>query len=219
MPSLPQSRRRDISRTRSIHGQTRRAVAIEASLRRDGALIRLKRRKFAGSRLSKPLFIARISPNGRQHIMQTGKIGRQFRAEPQDFSGNGVFDRQYIGMQGLSAKGRQRALRRLRQKRRFGPKSRSVNLIAHQGMTDRGQMDPDLMGPAGFEPASQQAARPALPAGIALLAAIALQHLPMRHRLPPAFANRHASRAIWCRSIGRSMVPRGRSGAPQTKAR
>src|ERR1700722_13488643 len=150
------------------------------------------------NRLSKPLFIARISPNGRQHIMQTGKIARQFRAEPQDFSGNGVFDRQDIGMQSLSAKGRQRVLRRLRQKRRFGPKSRPVNLIAHQGMTDRGQMDPDLMGPAVFEPASQQAGYGCSrttafrSAGIALLAAISLQHLPMRHRLPPPFANRHA---------------------------
>ena len=38
-------------------------------------------------------------------MTQTPKIGRQFRAEPQDVSGYGVFDSQQIGMQSLSFKG------------------------------------------------------------------------------------------------------------------
>src|SRR6516162_10287487 len=130
--------------------------------------------------------------------MQTGKIGRQFRAEPQDFSGIWVFDCKYVGMQGLSAKSPERGLRRLRQKRRFGSKSQPVNLIAHQRMTDRGRMDPDLMGAAGLEPACQQArdgqtwAAAFGPAGIALLPAKAFQHLPMGHGLPAALAYGHA---------------------------
>ena len=89
--------------------------------------------------------------------MQTGKIGRQFRPEPKDFAADGMLDRQYMGMQGLSAKGRQRRLGWLRQKRRFGAKSRPVDLVAQEGMADRGQMDPNLVGPAGFEPAGEQA--------------------------------------------------------------
>ncbi len=89
--------------------------------------------------------------------MQTGQIGRQFRAEPQDFTGNWVRDRQYMGMQGLSAKGCKGDLGWLRQQRRLCPKTRPVGLIAEQRMPDGGQMDPNLMGSAGFQPAGDQA--------------------------------------------------------------
>src|SRR5262249_18227816 len=131
-------------------------------------------------------------------MMQTGNIRRQFRTEPQDFSGSWVLNCEHIGMQGLSAKGPERGLRRLRQKRRFGAKSRPVNLVAHERMTDRSQVDPDLRGAPGFEPARQQArdrqTRTAAfrSARAALLRAIAFQPLPMGDGLPPALAYRHA---------------------------
>ena len=47
--------------------------------------------------------------------MQTGKVGRQFRTEPQDFTGCWVRNREYMGMEGLSAKGRKCALGCFRQ--------------------------------------------------------------------------------------------------------
>src|SRR5215472_833215 len=67
-------------------------------------------------------------------------------------------------------------------------------------MSDRGQMDPNLMGPAGLKPASQEAChclapiRSFLPGVRArrLLGVVALQHLPERYSLPPALAHRHA---------------------------
>src|SRR6185437_6890418 len=63
---------------------------------------------------------------------------------------------------------------------------------------NRGQVDTDLVSPAGFEPACQEtcdwdARAPALGStNIAFLSAIALQHLPMGDSLPAAFADRHA---------------------------
>ena len=36
--------------------------------------------------------------------MQTGKIGRQFRAEPHDFTVNRVLESQYMGVERLPAK-------------------------------------------------------------------------------------------------------------------
>jgi hypothetical protein len=56
-------------------------------------------------RLGKDLLTAGLSPHGRQSVMQTGKIGRQFRPQLNDFTGEGVFQREYMGMEGLPAKG------------------------------------------------------------------------------------------------------------------
>ena len=60
-------------------------------------------------------------------------------------------------MQGLPAKVRQGSLSIGREQSAFGSKSRPIGWIAHDWMADRGQMDPNLMGSAGFEPASEQA--------------------------------------------------------------
>ena len=68
--------------------------------------------------------------------MQTGKIGRQFRAEPQDFTGSGVLNYQYMGVQGLSAKIRERRPGGLRQKRRFGAKTRPVHVVTDKRVPD-----------------------------------------------------------------------------------
>src|SRR5271156_347812 len=76
-------------------------------------------------------------------------------------------------------------------------------------------MDPNLMGPAGFEPTGQQACHwlLALP-GFRGLTAVAFEHLPMGDGLAPAGAHRHAiarpgvavdrpvDRAMW--TVGRA---------------
>src|SRR5580700_9618645 len=63
-------------------------------------------------------------------------------------------------------------------------------------MAYRGQMDPDLVGPAGFEPAEQEARhrllRPAGFAGLVGFGGVALEHLKMGDRLAAALADRHA---------------------------
>ncbi len=60
-------------------------------------------------------------------------------------------------MECLPRKGCQRRLGFLRQKGRLGAESAAIDIIPHKRMADRGQMDPDLMGAAGFEPAEQEA--------------------------------------------------------------
>ena len=87
--------------------------------------------------------------------MQTGKIGGQFRTEPQDLTGRWVRNGQYMGMESLSAKGRKCALGCLRQQRRLGAKPCPIGLIAEEGMADRGQMHPNLVGSSGFEAAQR----------------------------------------------------------------
>jgi hypothetical protein len=94
------------------------------SLRRDAALIPL-----AGDKPDKLLLFARIGLHGRQLPTQTGKIGRQFRLEPKDFSACGMLDRQNMGMEGLPAKGLERNLGLLRQKHALGAETRPVDLI------------------------------------------------------------------------------------------
>ncbi len=78
-----------------------------------------------------------------------------------------------------------------------------------------GQMDPDLVGAAGLQAAGEQAGD-----RLAVGAGVALQHLPMGDRRAAAFAHgelvaRHAGGGRAAASI----VPFGRAGAPQTKAR
>ena len=60
-------------------------------------------------------------------------------------------------MQGLSAKGLQRLARPPAQLRRLGLEARAVDVVAQQRMADMGQMHPDLVGAAGFQPAGEQA--------------------------------------------------------------
>ena len=89
-----------------------------------------------------------------------------------------------IGMQSLPAKGGQRGLGRRRQPGRLGLEAGGVGLIAHDRVTDMGQMHADLMRAAGLQPAFDEA-RDRLAVG----AGVALQHLPMRHRLAAALAH------------------------------
>jgi hypothetical protein len=106
-----------------------------------------------------------------------------------------------MGVQGLPAKGIERRLGFRRQKGGFGTKTAAIDLVAHDRMADRGQMHPNLVGAAGFQPAGQEARHrrfglfrvpgPADTPGPGL-ARIALQHLPMGDGLAPALAHRHA---------------------------
>ena len=70
-----------------------------------------------------------------------------------------------MGVKGLSAKGREGSLGPLRQKRRLGAEPGPIDWIAKQRMADRGQMDPNLVSPAGFQPASQETGDRAWPIG------------------------------------------------------
>ena len=105
-----------------------------------------------------------------------------------------------MGMQGLPAKGGERGLRRLRQKRRFGAEAGPIDRVAQKRMTERGQMDPNLMGPAGFEPADQETCHCLGPVRASLLGvrprrlggAVALQRLPERYGFASALAHRQA---------------------------
>ena len=60
-------------------------------------------------------------------------------------------------MQGLSSKARQGGPRRGRQAGRLGLEAGAVDRIAEQGVAGMGEMDANLMGPAGFQPAFDQA--------------------------------------------------------------
>ena len=60
-------------------------------------------------------------------------------------------------MEGLPAKTIDRRFRGRRQQGGLGPETRPVNIVADQRVADRGQMDPDLVGAAGFQAAFHHA--------------------------------------------------------------
>src|SRR5579864_5144381 len=104
-----------------------------------------------------------------------------------------------MGMEGLPAKGAQGRLGFRRQKGGFGAKTAAVDLVAHDRVADRGQMDPNLVGSAGFQPAGYEAGHRRRGlfrfSGLAdpsrsRLSRVALEHLPMGDRLAAALANR-----------------------------
>src|SRR5215471_986851 len=127
-----------------------------------------------------------------------------------------------MGMKSLPAKAGESGLRGCGQTRRLGAKADPINRVAHQRMSEGGQMDPNLMGPAGFEAASQKAGHHLRSIRAFLLAvgarrfggAVALQHFPERYGLAPALAHRHAiarPRVAVDRAINPAMGAFGRS--------
>ena len=84
-------------------------------------------------------------------------------------------------MQGLSAKVPQRLLRRRAEQRRLGQEAGAIDLVAEQRVADRGEMDADLVGTPGFEPAFEQARDRAA-------ATLPRARAPSRQR-PPTAAN------------------------------
>src|SRR6476646_11810156 len=98
-------------------------------------------------------------------------------------------------MQGLSSKTFEGLARRLGQARRLGLEARSVGGVPQHRMAGVGEVDADLVGAAGFQPALDQA-RYGLVALLAVLAAEALQHLPMGDGGAALGADRHPVAAL-----------------------
>src|SRR5271163_4174923 len=103
-----------------------------------------------------------------------------------------------MGMQRLPAKVLERRLGGRRQQGGFGAKAWPVGIVAQDRMADRRQMQPNLVGAAGFKPAGKEARHRLAGATAlgatspALLPAIALDRLPMGDGLTPAFPDGHA---------------------------
>ena len=74
----------------------------------------------------------------------------------QNLSGTRVLQYQQIGMQRLSPEGGQRRLALRAELACLGFEVRAIDEIAQQRMADMGEVDPDLVGPAGLELAGQQ---------------------------------------------------------------
>src|SRR5690349_6409301 len=90
-----------------------------------------------------------------------------------------------MGVQGLSAKGLERLAGWFYEAHDLGLKARSIGIIPEQRMTQMGQMDPDLMGPASLQPAGQEG-HDRLAGG----AGVFLQKFPMGHGLAAVRADR-----------------------------
>src|SRR6187399_1031967 len=88
---------------------------------------------------------------------QARKVVRQAGLETQDVAGFGVLEAQYMVVQGVSAKGLQRLAAVLAQVHRLGLEAGAVGIVAEQRMAQMSQMHADLMGPAGLQPAGEQA--------------------------------------------------------------
>src|SRR5439155_3147935 len=89
-------------------------------------------------------------------------------------------------MKCLSAKGFERRFCLLAQLIRFRLEPAAINLVPQERVSDRGQVDADLMRAPAPEPAGNEARDRR-----AVAAAIALEHLPMRDRGAAAGAHRH----------------------------
>src|SRR6202030_1589635 len=114
------------------------------------------------------------------------KIVRQFRAELQIRALRWMFDTEEIGMQSLSAKGRERGSGVVGELASFGLEAAAIDRVAEERMPDRGEVDADLMRAPGLEPAGDEARHRR-----AIAAAVAFEHLPMGDRRAPAGAHRH----------------------------
>src|SRR3982074_1259216 len=89
-------------------------------------------------------------------------------------------------MQGLSAKSFERGFGLGREVSRLGLEAGSVGVVAEQRMADRGEMDANLVGSAGFQPAGQKARD-----RLAIGALIPFKDFPMGDRLPATLAHGH----------------------------
>src|SRR5260370_31210796 len=89
-------------------------------------------------------------------------------------------------MQSLSAKGRERGSGVVGELASLGLEAAAIDGVAEEGMPDRGEVDADLMGAPGLEPAGDEARHRR-----AIAAAVAFEHLPMGDRRASAGAHRH----------------------------
>src|SRR6266481_6751285 len=89
-------------------------------------------------------------------------------------------------MQSLSAKGRERGSGVVGELAGLVLEAAAIDGVAEERMPDRGEVDADLMGAPGLEPAGDEARHRR-----AIAAAVAFEHLPMGDRRAPARAHRH----------------------------
>src|SRR6516165_4307382 len=89
-------------------------------------------------------------------------------------------------MQSLSAKGRERGSGVVAELASLGFEAAAIDGIAEERMSDRGEVDADLMRAPGLKPAGDEARHRR-----AIAAAIAFEDLPMGDRRAPACAHRH----------------------------
>jgi len=94
-------------------------------------------------------------------------------------------------MQGLSSKTVQSVPSRRRQPARLGLEAGSVGRVAEERMTGMGEMDANLMGAAGFQPAFDQTGR-----RFPVRALESLQHLPVGDGGASLGAHRHPVAAL-----------------------
>src|SRR5262245_32655700 len=97
-----------------------------------------------------------------------------------------MFDTEQIGMQSLSAKGRERDSGVVGEMIRFGLEAAAIDRVAEERMPDRSEVDADLMRAPGLEPAGDQARDRR-----AIAAKVAFERLPMGDRRAGARAHRH----------------------------
>src|SRR5262249_18070970 len=89
-------------------------------------------------------------------------------------------------MKCLSAKGCERRFGLLAQLIRFRLEAAAIDLVPEERVSDRGEVHADLVRAPGLEPAGEEACDRR-----AVAAAVALEHLPMRHRGAAARTHRH----------------------------
>src|SRR5581483_475559 len=112
-------------------------------------------------------------------------------------------------MQGLSSKTFQRRARFRREAGRLGLEAGRVSLVAEDRVADMREVDADLVRAAGVEAAFDQARY-----RLAVGSRVALEHLPMRDGLAPAFADcAFVARLRMAveRRVDRALRPRGRA--------
>src|SRR5260370_18167638 len=96
-----------------------------------------------------------------------------------------MFEAQYMGMKGLATKPGQGVAGFRAEQRRLGLESGPIDAVADERMADMGEMYPDLVGPARFQPAGKQARD-----GIRSGAEIPFRHLPVPDGMPAALPHR-----------------------------
>src|SRR5438045_9406514 len=105
--------------------------------------------------------------------------------------GFGVLEAQNMGMKGLAIKPGEGIAGCGTEQCRLGLESGPVNPVGEQRMADMGEMDPDLVGAPGFQPAGKQARY-----GIRSSPEVAFRHLPRGNCLPPAFPYCHSAARV-----------------------
>ena len=104
----------------------------------------------------------------------------------ENFSSAGVLYRQKVSVKGLPSEAFEGGAGSRAELAGLGLEVRTIDVVAHQGVTGMGEMDPDLVSAAGLELAGEEGGD-----GLAVPAIENLPRLPMGDGLAPALAHRH----------------------------